>query len=128
MNDNMNKEARERLDDLLKTDPNALTGADIEFLQARSEYLTDEQKAALDKLPKQQEEANKTDGEVNTSASAAEVTGAEVEADNANTSDTTDYASMKKADLQDELRSRKIEFDEGALKEDLVSLLEKSDK
>ncbi len=119
----MNTEARTRLDELLKTDPNALTGADIEFLKARSSYLTEEQRAVLDKLPKQLEEANEArnqeDAEaVNTSASAAEVTGAEVEG-------AEDYESMKKSDLQDLLRSRKIEFDESAKKEDLISLLNK---
>jgi hypothetical protein len=81
----MNTEARERVEELMKTDPNALTGADIEFLRARSSYLTEEQKAVLDRLPKQQEEtekiADEDEAKVNTQASAATVTGAEVEAD-----------------------------------------------
>ncbi|HEX8196347.1 MAG TPA: hypothetical protein VF571_09180 [Pyrinomonadaceae bacterium] len=77
----MNKEAQDRFNELLKMDPNALTGADIEFLKARRDYLTEEQKAVLDKLPEQLEETNETrneDGEteVNTVDSAAEVTGA----------------------------------------------------
>lgn len=88
----MDNEAKMRLEELLKTEPNSLTGADIEFLKARSSYLTDEQKAVLDKLPKQLEVANEVKNEaknkddvtqVNTSASAAKVTGADVEADKA---------------------------------------------
>lgn len=77
----MNKEALDRFNELLKIDPNALTSADIEFLKARRDYLTEEQKAVLDKLPEQLEEANENrnaDGEteVNTAESAAEVSGA----------------------------------------------------
>lgn len=88
----VNSETQERLDDLLKTDPNALTASDMEFLQARSSYLTEEQKAALKALPKQQAEANKAEAnqDVNTSASAAKVTGAEVEGSgNEQSEDTT---------------------------------------
>lgn len=129
----MNKDAKERLDELLKTDPNALTGSDIEFLKARSDYLTDEQKTVLNKLPEQLEEANKSKDaedktEVNTAAFAAEVTDAftedEEDAEPAPAKEVVaDYASMKKSDLQDELRSRKIQFDEGATKSELIALI-----
>ena len=128
----MNNEAQERLNELLKKDPNSLTGAEIEFLNARRSYLTDEQKAVLDKLPQQQEEANETRNEdeateVNTSASAAEVTGADVEG--ADTSECTpDYSKMTKAELQDELTARKIQFNSSANKDELVGLLENADK
>lgn len=128
----MNSEAKDRLNQLLKTDPNALTGADIEFLKARNSYLTDEQKEVLDNLPDQLEAANKVKNDdadkVNTAQSAADVTDAftndEEDADSPPAKDVvSDYAAMKKADLQNELRNRGIEFDEGAKKDELIALI-----
>lgn len=45
-----NREEREKLETLLKTEPTALTQADIDYLKARSEYLSDEQKEMLKKF------------------------------------------------------------------------------
>lgn len=42
----MNPEAQARLDEILANEPAALTEGDTEFLKARRDYLTDEQKAA----------------------------------------------------------------------------------
>lgn len=128
----MNKEAQDQFNELLKLDPNSLTAENIKFLNARRDYLTDEQKAVLDKLPQQLEEANENrnaDGEteVNTAESAAEVTGAFTN-DEEDAEPSTDYNSMKVEELKDILQSRKIEFDSSAKKADLVSLLENADK
>lgn len=46
----MNTEARKRLDELLATEPSSLTPPDIEFLRARSSYLSEEQREMLKKF------------------------------------------------------------------------------
>lgn len=46
----MNPEARTRLEELLATEPNSLTAPDIEFLRARSSYLSEEQREMLKKF------------------------------------------------------------------------------
>lgn len=43
----LNREAREKLETLLKTEPSSLTQADIDFLKARADYLSDDQKKML---------------------------------------------------------------------------------
>jgi hypothetical protein len=40
----MNPEAQEELDRILKLNPDQLTSDDVAFLNARRDYLTDEQK------------------------------------------------------------------------------------
>jgi hypothetical protein len=48
--DNVTQERFDRLTALAAEDPNSLTTADVEFLRARSEYLTEEQHRLIDPL------------------------------------------------------------------------------
>ena len=100
----LNTEAREKLEELLNTEPNSLTEPDIEFLQARSSYLNDAQREML----KQFDTAKKEEATEN--------------------ENKTNYSSRNKAELQKELEDRQIQFDASAKKEDLIVLLEDSDK
>ena len=59
----LNKEASERLEELLKTEPNSLTQPDIEFLRARSSYLNDEQQKMLKQFDTAKKEEAKTEAE-----------------------------------------------------------------
>jgi hypothetical protein len=57
----MNPEARARLEELLATEPNSLTEPDIEFLRARSSYLSEEQKEMLKRFDTAKKEEAKED-------------------------------------------------------------------
>jgi hypothetical protein len=105
MTNDMNPEARSRFEELLKTEPNSLTESDLDFLRARSSYLSEEQTKMLDKYlnaKKEEAQENTPDG-------------------------TPSYNSMTKAEIQDELGKRDIEYDASATKADLVTLLTDSD-
>jgi hypothetical protein len=64
MNRDLNSEAREKLELLLSTEPNSLTQADIEFLRARSSYLSDAQKDMLAKFDTAKKAKAKDDEEL----------------------------------------------------------------
>ncbi len=100
----MNTEARTRLEELLATEPSSLTAPDIEFLRARSSYLSEEQKRMLKQFDTAKKEEANEDAE-----------------------EAVNYSSRNKAELQDLLRERNIEFEDSAKKEDLITLLEDSD-
>ncbi len=59
----MNTEARSRLEELLRTEPNSLTQPDIEFLRARSSYLSEEQREMLKQFDTAKKEEAKEDAD-----------------------------------------------------------------
>lgn len=68
----MNQEAREHLDSILALEPEALTEAQTEFLKARRDYLTEEQKERYG-LTEATERAEETSADVeDTSTEEAE--------------------------------------------------------
>jgi hypothetical protein len=59
----LNTEARERLEELLATEPSSLTEPDIEFLRARSSYLSEEQREMLKKFDTAKKEEAKDESD-----------------------------------------------------------------
>lgn len=59
----LNREASDKLETLLHTSPSSLTEADIEFLRARSSYLSEGQKDMLKQFDTARKEEAKADAE-----------------------------------------------------------------
>ena len=59
----MNDESKKQLDEILSKEPAALTDADREFLMARRDYLTADQKVTYGITDEEPVEADETDGE-----------------------------------------------------------------
>ncbi len=99
----LNIEASNKLETLLKTEPTSLTEPDIEFLKARSSYLSDEQREMLKRFDTAKKEATEEENK------------------------KANYSSLNKPDLQKVLQDRNIVFEEAHTKPVLIAMLEQSD-
>jgi len=90
---------QEQFDRIFKSGPAAVTDTDMAFLAARRSYLTEEQYEAYG-------------------------IGEYLEAREAVSAGPKSFGSMNKTELQAELKTREIPFDESATKAQLIELLE----